>query len=101
MKIDDRTGWFEKDGEWYLCHNGREIASFCLTEHSDPIKIMYSCDLVGEYSGSIEHPSGDLNEAKSIIENMVISYCSEQVDRWMNVRYSVIRTAGERVNNNG
>lgn len=101
MKNDDKTGWFERDGIWYLCYKGADIANFCLSENLDPIQIMYDSILTNEYAQWINHPSGDINEAKSMIENKIISHCSEQIDTWMNIRYSVIRTAGERMNNNG
>lgn len=97
----DKTGWYEEEGEWYLRCNGKLLADFCLTEHSNPVKMMYNIQITDEWAKEIELITGCVNEAKAIIENKIISYTAEQLSELQSIRYAVVKAAGERMNNNG
>lgn len=96
MKNDDRTGWIEDDGEWYLYHKGRILGDFYIA-HSEPPKMMYNIRLLGKIVEEITLPSGDVNEAKSMIENEIISYCADMIDYFSGIRYTAVKAAGERI----
>lgn len=99
MKTDNRTGWHEDDGEWYLYHKGRILGDFYITP-SEPHKMMYNVRVLGKIVEEIVLPSGDVNEAKSMIENEIISYCADMIAYFSGIRYTAVKAAGERVNNN-
>lgn len=100
MKTDNRTGWYEDDGEWYLYHKGRILGDFYITP-SEPHKMMYNVRFLGKIVEEIDLPSGDVNEAKSMIENEIISYCADMIAYFSGIRYTAVKAAGERMNNNG
>lgn len=95
MKIDDRTGWYEQEGEWYLYHKGRVLGEFYIT-HSDPPKMMHNIRVLGKMVEETILPSGDVNEAKSMIENEIIGYCADMIAYFSGIRYTVVKAAGER-----
>lgn len=95
MKMkNDKTGWYEEEGGWYLrsC-KGKLLADFCLTEHSNPVKMMYNIQITDEWAKEIELTTGCVNEAKSIIENKIISYTAEQISELQSIRYDVVKAA--------
>lgn len=96
MKMKNKTGWIEEDGIWYLYHEGKILAAFCLTEHSNPVKMMYDIQIMDEWCKEIKFTTGCVNEAKAIIENKIISYTAEQIAELQSIRYAVVKTAGER-----
>ena len=98
MKINDKTGWYEQEGEWYLYHKGRVLGEFWITKHSDPPKMMYNIGVFGKMVEEITLPSGDVNEAKSMIENEIIGYCADMIAYFSGIRYTAVKAAGERVN---
>ena len=89
----ERTGWFEENGGWFFYHKGNPIADF----HLDDRHMIYHNMISGIFGEAIVL---SLDEAKSIVENGIISYCAEQTSDWSEMRYSVVKTAGERMNNN-
>lgn len=99
MKIDNRTGWYEEKGEWYLYHKGRVLGEFYIT-HSDHPKMMYNIKVLGKIVEEIDLPSGDVNEAKSMIENEIIGYCADMIAYFSGIRYTVVKAAGERTDKN-
>lgn len=96
MNNESKSGWYKEDGIWYLYHKGKVIANFCLTENSDPVKMMYDCKLIDKYAEEIEISSGNINEAKSIIEGMLIRYCSNQIEKWYTIRHDILKVAAKR-----
>lgn len=97
MKMKNKTGWYEEKGSWYLYHNDKLLAGFCLTEHSNPTKMLYNINVMGKVCEEIELVTGYVNEAKAIIENMIISYTAEQISELQSIRYAVVKAAEERV----
>ena len=93
IKMKNKTGWFEKKGSWHLYHNGKPLAGFCLTK---PTKMLYNIQIMGEFCERMELTTGDVNEAKAIIENKIISYTAEQISELQSIRYAVVKAAGER-----
>lgn len=96
MKIDNRTGWYEEEERWFLYCKDRVLATFNLIRCSNPTIMFYSIVVAEKYGCNIELPSGNVDEAKSIIENMIISYCAEKVSEWSEMRYTMVKIAGER-----
>ena len=99
MEMKNKTGWHENSDGWLLFNKGRVLADFWLTEHSNPVKMMYSIQIMDEWCKEIELPSGNIDEAKEIIENKIISYTAEQISELQSIRYTVVKVAGERNNN--
>ena len=97
MKIDNKTGWYEEEGEWYLYHKGRILGDFYIT-HSEPLRMMYNIRFLGKIVEEIALPSGDVNEAKSMIENEIIGYCADMIAYFSGIRYTAVKAAGERMN---
>lgn len=96
MQINNKTGWYEQEGEWYLYHKGKILGDFYIS-HSEPPKMMYNIRLLGKIVEEITLPSGDVNEAKSMIENEIISYCADMIAYFSRIRYTAVKAAGERI----
>lgn len=98
IDVNDKTGWDEDIDGWYLFYKGKLIADFCLTEHSNPIKIMYNIQIMDEWCKEIEFPYGygNVDKAKAMIEDMIIGYCSDKINELYRIRYAVVKTAGKR-----
>ena len=92
----NKTDWYEDSDGWFLYHKGRVLADFCLTEHSNPVKMMYNIQIMDEWYKEIELPSGDIEEAKEIIENKIISYCRSRIDEWYLIRWEVLKITDKR-----
>lgn len=98
MKTDNKTGWIEEDGIWYLYHKGKVIANFYLSEYQSPPVAMYDINVAKRYTKEVELITGLVDEAKAVIENMIISYAADKVAEWSEIRYAAIKAAGERMN---
>lgn len=96
MDTKNKTGWFEDDGIWYLYHKGKILANFFLSEYQSPPVAMYDINVAKRYTEKVKLNTGLVDEAKAVIENMIISYAAERVAEWSEIRYTAVKAAGER-----
>ena len=93
---NDKAGWVEEDGIWYLYHKGKVLANFYLSEYQSPPVAMYDINVAKRYTKEFELITGLADEAKAVIENMIISYAAGKVAEWSEIRYAAVKAAGER-----